>query len=50
MIEEVIVDILKLFCWRNWYIYMIQFVVFNNNIICVNKKFEFCKCTFIIQQ
>ena len=29
-------------------IYMIKFVIFDNNIVCVDKKNEFCNCIFIL--
>ena len=29
-------------------IYMIKFVIFDNNIVCVNKKNEFYNCIFIL--
>ena len=51
-----IIDILKLFCWRNWYICMYvcicinnNIIIFDNNIICINKKYKFYKCTLIIK-
>ena len=37
-----IIDILKLFCWRNWYIYIYMYV-------CVNKNYKFYKYTLIIK-
>ena len=44
-----IIDILKLFCWRNWHMYDIIYDIKFNYIMSVNKKYEFCKCTFIIK-
>ena len=40
-----IIDILKLFYWRNWYMYdTICEIKFNYNMS-IDKKCEFCKCT-----
>ena len=43
-----IIDILKLFCWK-FDICIIWFIIFDDNIICINKKYEFYKCIFIIK-
>ena len=42
-----IIDVLKLFCWRNWYMYDMIYDIKFNYIMSVDKKCEFCKCTFI---
>ena len=41
-----IINILKLFCWRNWYIYIYIYIY---NIVDINKKYKFDKCILIIK-
>ena len=44
-----IIDILKFFCWRSWYMYNMIYDIKFNYIVSVDKKYEFCKCTLIIK-
>ena len=44
-----IIDIVKLFYWRNWYMYDTIWDIKFNYIVLVDKKCKFCKCTLIMK-
>ena len=44
-----IIDNLKLFCWRIWYVYDIIYDIKCNYIMSIEKKCEFCNCTLIMK-
>ena len=44
-----ILDILKLFGWKNWYMYYMICDIKFNYIMSIDKKCEFCKCTLIMK-
>ena len=44
-----IIDILKLLCWINWYMYDMICNIEFNYIVLIDKKCEFYKCTLIMK-
>ena len=44
-----IIYILKLFYWRNWYMYDMIYNIKFNYIVLIDKKCEFYICTFIMK-